>query len=341
MTQEQPIVNPLALLSIYEERYNRLRKSAVTPVSSYEQLLYEFTAVSGQWQEQLSTMTAEQVGMVQSRVQRLTGDIGFSVSLLQSAPDSTSSGGNVEDPFNLEGVGAEVDRQRALRRETENMLAEGIITPQQALDRLVHGGYADGHPDQLGILQRIAYNTASDIDTAATADLDAGIPLGDPGSGSSYKPYERVPDRTTPFENDFQNAFSMYSAEQLAKHHTTNASGIAAGSDNILSRNFQRLQTLYMGELGRRTNLADDDPLKEDPGVLDFTDFNIGPSTDPRYDQTTDRFQHGRMEPKLKPLDFLRSIDLEDIAASTVPEDRPGRSRAPVGFTGYVRRISR
>ena len=321
-------MNPLAILQALGERYVRLLNDGIPDPEPLRFLQNELNYWLTTWQNQVNDPSSIISGFSQQMQQSIFNQTQNMIGRMDAAisTEGLLAVNNIYDQQYGIG-GSRVDKLT----EWASIVKNKKLTGEQALKL----GTDMGLP--LEDVQHFAYNIDALSQVLADAggfDPLTGIPVGDPGGGS-FKPYEPIGDKPTPFLNDFGNAFATYTAEALA----TGKGSIAGGSDSILARNFQRLQTLYLGEIGRRSTLDPTDPLYEDPGVYDFVKVNIGKSTDPQFNQESDRFQDQRVEPRLKPLDFLRSIDIEDLAASTVPEDRPGRGRATPGWTGYVRRL--
>jgi hypothetical protein len=326
-----PTVNPYAIIASLWDQYNYAIAVGVVDPAWYQQLQSQVNQYVTEWEKELNTPPLPGGGPDVMEEQRRRKPI------LQNLVDQGRDlSGRIDYAAKVSG-GVQIERAKqayvssqsgADRQKMIDELADQVargVPLEDAVRVLAASGQYD-----VTDLQYAAFHVGDpELDPAAALAAPAGsetqLPFA-PGGGS--KPFEEVPwDLTTPQE-EFDKAFAQFT-RQLETSQTGRAPQIGA----LTERRFD-LYNKYLGEIEARKARGE-----EPENVFKEQFVNIGKSTDPQFDQTTDRFQRTTVRPSLSAFDFLlKNVDPEDVLASTPFEQRPGRSTG--GFRGYIRRTN-
>lgn len=321
---EPTVINPYAIISSIESRYNAALAAGISDPGYYHLLQREADSWASRWETELADGTGIR-GFGSDVAQQIIGEVRDLSTRLVKASDNAGfvQYGRARDQF----VSSQGDPD-ALAREMYDLIKNQGMSLEDAVRVMAESGQYD-----LTDLQRVAYRVGDpNFDPGAApapgmAEGDTGVSA--PGfGGSGFKPNEPVAQDITSPQEEFQKGFSLFT-RQLETSLQGKAPQLSA-----LSERYQDLFNKYLGEIEARKGRGE-----EPANVFKEAFVNIGKSTDPQFDQETDRMQLQTVRPGLSAFDFLlKNVDPEDILASTPFEQRPGRSTG--GFRGYVRRLN-
>jgi hypothetical protein len=299
-----------------QETYNYLLATNVADPTPYQGLQAQALRWAERWQQGVPGYSADDVERFVMSARDLSMQLG----------KAATSAGIVQG----RSPQARADELDDIKRELFGKLARGEITMDAAAETLLRAG-----ADIIEVQELSALVGHPEFDPGALpvgpteGEGESPLPFLPGEGGSDFKPREDVAPDTTDLRNEFEKGFSLFT-RQLGTSGTGQAPNLA-----VLTERYQDLMNAYMGELEARKGRGE-----EAENIFKLEYANIGKSTDPQFDQTTDRLQLRTVRPKLSVFDFLaQNVDPEDLYQSTPFEQRPGRSQG--GYTGYVRRLNR
>ena len=336
--------NPAAVIKSIEEQYKYLLASGVQDAEAYYSLGAQMNDWVAKWNRDVETgrgialMGPDYARDIINYSASIGTRIQSTAEVSMTAASGRSRGGSWSGDYLLgEPPNAGVTRAK-LTAELTELTKNGMPLEDAVRIMMESGRYS------LSEVQSVAYRVGDpnydmpgfledhpELTQPGEGEMD--LPF-EPGEGEGefekFKPREDIAaDRTSP-EDEFGKAFAQFT-RQLEQQ----LGGGKAPQIGALGARYQDIFNKYLGEIENRKARGE-----EPADVFKDKFVNIGKSTDPQWDQETDRMQLQTVRPTLSAFDFLlQNIDPEDVYASTEFQDRPGRSTG--GFRGFVRSLSR